>query len=107
MHFSSIERAVFDISTMIKVGDGETALFWVNTWLGGQAIEEIVKGFRSKENKKIPTKTNKNKPRSDLRDAKQQVREIRSTYPCRSHSGNVQMNIIGVVVLASPPCDPI
>jgi hypothetical protein len=46
---------------------------------------------------------NKNKPRSDLRDAKQQVREIRSTYPCRSHSGNVQMNVVGVVILASPP----
>jgi hypothetical protein len=51
--------------------------------------------------------TNKNRPRSDLRDAKQRAREIRSTYPCRSHSGNVQMNMIGVVVLASPPCDPI
>jgi hypothetical protein len=52
-------------------------------------------------------KTNRNKPRSDLRDAKQRAREIRSTYPCRSHSGNVQMNMVGVVVLASPPRDPI
>jgi hypothetical protein len=51
--------------------------------------------------------TNKNKPRSDLRDAKQRVREIRSTYPYRSHSGNIQMNVVGVVVLASPPRDPI
>jgi hypothetical protein len=50
--------------------------------------------------------TNKNKPRSDLRDAKQRAREIRSTYPCRLHSGNVQMNVVGVVVLASPPHDP-
>jgi hypothetical protein len=50
---------------------------------------------------------NKNKPRSDLRDAKQRAREIRSTYPCRSHSGNVQMNVVGIVVLASPPRDPI
>jgi hypothetical protein len=33
--------------------------------------------------------------------------EIRFTYPCRSHSGNIQMNVVGVVVLASPPCDPI
>jgi hypothetical protein len=33
--------------------------------------------------------------------------EIRSTYPCRSHSGNIQMNMVGVVVLASPPRDPI
>jgi hypothetical protein len=63
-------------------------------------------GFRSIGNKKIPTKTNKNKPRSDLRDAKQRAREIRSTYPCRLHSGNVQMNVVGVVVLASPPRDP-
>jgi hypothetical protein len=52
-------------------------------------------------------KTNKNKPRSDLRDAKQRAREIRSTYPCTSHSRNVQMNVVGVVVLASPPHDPI
>jgi hypothetical protein len=33
--------------------------------------------------------------------------EIRSTYPCRSHSGNVQMNVVGIVVLASPPRDSI
>jgi hypothetical protein len=49
--------------------------------------------------------TNKNKPRSDLQEAKQRAREIRSTYPFRSHSGNVQMNVVGVVVLASPPRD--
>jgi hypothetical protein len=34
-------------------------------------------------------------------------REIRSTYPCRSHSENIQMNVVGVVVLASPSRDPI
>jgi hypothetical protein len=62
-------------------------------------------GFCIIENKFFPTETNKNKPRSDLRDAKQWAREIRFTYPCRSHSGNVQMNMIGVVVLASPPRD--
>jgi hypothetical protein len=50
---------------------------------------------------------NKNKPRSDLRDAKQRAGEIRSMYPCRSHSGNVQINMVSVVVLASPPRDPI
>jgi hypothetical protein len=64
-------------------------------------------GFPSIENKIFPTMTNKNKPRSDLRDAKQRAREIRSTYPCISHSGNEQMNVVGVVVLASPPRDPI
>jgi hypothetical protein len=40
-------------------------------------------------------------------NAKQRAGEIRSIYPCRSHSGNVQMNVVGVVVLASPPCGPI
>ena len=68
---------------------------------------DTTEGFRSIENKNFPTKTNKNKPRSDLRDAKQRAREIRSTYPCRSHSGNVQQNVVAVVVLASPPRDPI
>jgi hypothetical protein len=58
-----------------------------------------------RKQKKNPTKTNKNKPRSDLRDAKQRARAIRSTYPCRSYSGNVQINVVGVVVLASPPRD--
>jgi hypothetical protein len=64
-------------------------------------------GFCSIENKFFPMSMNKNKPRSDLRDAKQRAGKIRSTYPCRSHSGNIQMNVAGVVVLASPPRDPI
>jgi hypothetical protein len=68
---------------------------------------DTTEGFHSIENKNFPTKTNKNKPRSDLRDAKQWVREIRSTYPCRSHSGNVQINVVGIVILVSPPRDPI
>jgi hypothetical protein len=33
-------------------------------------------GFHSIENKIFPTKTNKNKPRSDLRDAKQQAGKL-------------------------------
>jgi hypothetical protein len=70
-------------------------------------VEAVHEGFRSIENKKFPTKTNKNKPRSNLRDAKQRAREIISTYPCRSHIGNIQMNMVGVVVLTSPPRDPI
>jgi hypothetical protein len=37
MHFSSVEREVFDVSTRIVVGDGETALFWVDKWLDGTA----------------------------------------------------------------------
>jgi hypothetical protein len=68
---------------------------------------DTTEGFRSIEKQKFTTSMNKNKPRSDLRDAKQWAREIRSTNPCRSHSGNVQMNVVGVVVLASPPRDPI
>jgi hypothetical protein len=64
-------------------------------------------GFRSIENKKISYVYEQEQPRSDLRDTKQRAGEIRSTYPCRSHSGNVQMNVVSLVVLASPPRDPI
>jgi hypothetical protein len=71
------------------------------------ALPAIDEGFRSIENKFFPMKTNNNKPISDLRDAKQRAGEIRSTYPCRSHSENVQMNMVSIVVLASPPRDPI
>jgi hypothetical protein len=46
-------------------------------------------GFRSIENKKISYDDEQEQPRSDLRDAKQRAREIRSTYPCRLHSRNV------------------
>jgi hypothetical protein len=35
--------------------------------------EDDTEGFRSIENKKFPPKTNRNKPRSDLRDAKQRA----------------------------------
>jgi hypothetical protein len=38
---------------------------------GGGSLHPATEGFRSKENKNFPTSTNKNKPRSDLRDAKQ------------------------------------
>jgi hypothetical protein len=41
MHFSSVEREVFDISTRMVVGDGESALFWVDKWLDGTAIRDI------------------------------------------------------------------
>jgi hypothetical protein len=72
-----------------------------------RSVSDTTEGFHNIENKKFPTKTNKNKPRSDLRDAKQRAREIRSTYPYRLHTRNIQMNMVGVVVLASPPRDPI
>jgi hypothetical protein len=36
-------------------------------------IDRNPEGFRSIENKIFPTDVNKNKPRSDLRDAKQQT----------------------------------
>jgi hypothetical protein len=32
--------------------------------------------------------------------------EIRSMYPYRSHSGNIQQNVVGIVVLASSPHNP-
>jgi hypothetical protein len=41
MHFSFVEREVFDVSTKMVVGDGETALFWVDKWLDGTAIGDI------------------------------------------------------------------
>jgi hypothetical protein len=72
-----------------------------------EQTKQSVDGFCSIENKKFPTKTNKNKPRSDLQDAKQRAGETRSTYPYSSHIGNIQMNMVSVVVLASPPRDPI
>jgi exonuclease III len=41
MHFSKIELAVFNVSTRMDVGDGNTALFWLDSWLDGRAISEI------------------------------------------------------------------
>jgi hypothetical protein len=41
MHFSKVELAVFNISTRMDVDDGNTALFWLDSWLGGRAISEI------------------------------------------------------------------
>jgi hypothetical protein len=41
MHFCSVEREVFDVSTRMVVGDGETALFWVDKWLDDTAIRDI------------------------------------------------------------------
>jgi hypothetical protein len=69
--------------------------------------EDDDEGFHSIENKKNSYEDEQEQPRSDLRDAKQRAREIRSTYPCRSHSRNVQMNVVSVVVLAAPPRDTI
>jgi hypothetical protein len=43
MHFSSIEREVFDVSTKMVVADGETALLWVDKWLDGTAIKDIAR----------------------------------------------------------------
>jgi hypothetical protein len=52
---------------------GEAALQLV---LGEAALQQVLgeadpEGFRSIENKNFPMSTNKNKPRSDIRDAKQ------------------------------------
>jgi hypothetical protein len=38
---SSIEREVFDISTRMVVGDGESALFWVDKWFDVTTIRDI------------------------------------------------------------------
>jgi hypothetical protein len=41
MHFSSVEREIFDVSTRMVVGNGETTLFWVDKWLDGTTIRDI------------------------------------------------------------------
>jgi hypothetical protein len=41
MHLSSVEREVFDVSTRMVVGDGESALFLLDKWLDGTAIRDI------------------------------------------------------------------
>jgi hypothetical protein len=45
--------------------------------------------FSQHRKQKFPYDDEQEQPRSDLRDAKQRMWEIRSTYPYRSHSGNV------------------
>jgi hypothetical protein len=69
-------------------------------------INEGSEGFRSTENKNFPMKTNRNS-QDLIYEMQNNERGNRSTYPCRSHSGNVHMNVVSVVVLASPPHDPI
>jgi hypothetical protein len=41
MHFSYVNLEVFDVSTRMVVGDGETALFWMDKWLDGTTIKDI------------------------------------------------------------------
>uniref|UniRef100_A0ACD5U835 Uncharacterized protein n=1 Tax=Avena sativa TaxID=4498 RepID=A0ACD5U835_AVESA len=41
MHFSRAELQVFEASTMMVVGDGETARFWLDHWLNGRTIQEL------------------------------------------------------------------
>lgn len=36
-----VVEAMFKASTYMEVGDGNRALFWVDKWLGGRAIEDI------------------------------------------------------------------
>jgi hypothetical protein len=38
-------KQVFDVSTKMVVGNGDTALFWVDKWLDGKAIREFVPEF--------------------------------------------------------------
>jgi hypothetical protein len=41
MQFSKMELDVFTASTMMEVGDGESALFWEDEWLDGRSIKEM------------------------------------------------------------------
>jgi hypothetical protein len=36
-----VERALFFASTTMALGDGRTALFWEDRWLGGRSISDI------------------------------------------------------------------
>jgi hypothetical protein len=40
MHFLAKERAIF-ASTKMASGNGQTALFWEDRWIGGRAVREI------------------------------------------------------------------
>src|SRR3954466_15701928 len=50
---------------------------------------------------------NRGKPRSNLGDANNKRDWIRSSYPSRFAQRNVRRNVGDVVILASPPRDPI
>jgi len=41
LRFSDKELQVFDASTTMRVGDGASALFWLDRWLDGRTIEEV------------------------------------------------------------------
>jgi hypothetical protein len=41
MHFSRVERQIFDASTFMVLGDGASALFWEDKWLDGCSIQDI------------------------------------------------------------------
>lgn len=63
MHFSKAELEVFDASTKMVVGDGETALFWADRWLDGKAIREIAPDLFAL----IPKRTRKRRTVVDCR----------------------------------------
>ena len=41
LQFTTEERALFYASTTMAIGDGRTALFWEDRWLGGQSVREL------------------------------------------------------------------
>jgi hypothetical protein len=41
LQFSTKERQMFFASTFMTIGDGNTAKFWTDRWIDGQAITEI------------------------------------------------------------------
>jgi hypothetical protein len=55
---------------------------------------DTIKGVSQHRKQKFSYKDEQKQPRSDLRDTKQRAREIRSTYPCISHSRNVQIHFV-------------
>jgi hypothetical protein len=41
MQFSKAELDIFVASTSMRVGNGESALFWKDRWLGGRSIKAM------------------------------------------------------------------
>jgi hypothetical protein len=38
LQFSAAERSLFFASTSMTIGDGASAMFWEDRWIGGRAV---------------------------------------------------------------------
>ena len=72
-----------------------------------RSSSDTTEGFRGIVNQNFLRMRTEGKPRSNLGDANNERDWIRSSYPWRFAQRNVRRNVGDVVVLASPPRDPI